>query len=79
MVHADSEHPPRPLCGERSRFVSRSKPEGARVRRRVDVCKRGGLHARILRTCSRSPEQQCQERQVDELQAGIEPSLAVLP
>ncbi|MEJ8429188.1 hypothetical protein WKH94_04365, partial [Xanthomonas oryzae pv. oryzae] len=27
-----------------------------------------------LRTCSRSPEQQCQERQVDELQAGIEPS-----
>ncbi|AXM32855.1 hypothetical protein BRN52_15125 [Xanthomonas oryzae pv. oryzae] len=48
MVHADSEHPPRPPCGERSRFVSRSKPEGARVRRRVDVCKRGGLHARIL-------------------------------
>ncbi|WP_425528559.1 IS701 family transposase [Xanthomonas oryzae] len=32
-----------------------------------------------LRTCSRSPEQQCQERQMDELQAGIEPSLAVLP
>ncbi|PUE98540.1 hypothetical protein C7T79_00145 [Xanthomonas oryzae pv. oryzicola] len=48
MVHADSEHPPRPPCGERSRFVSRSKPEGARVRRRVDVCQRGGLHARIL-------------------------------
>ncbi|RBE98841.1 hypothetical protein BRM91_05600 [Xanthomonas oryzae pv. oryzae] len=34
---------------------------------------------RFLRACSRSPEQQCQERQVDELQAGIEPSLAVLP
>ncbi len=35
--------------------------------------------AQMLRTCSRSPEQQCQERQMDELQAGIEPSLAVLP
>ncbi len=31
-----------------------------------------------LRTCSRSSEQQRQECQVDELQAGIEPALAVL-
>ena len=30
-----------------------------------------------LRTCSRSSEQQRQECQVDELQAGIEPALAV--
>ncbi|MGX8280539.1 helix-turn-helix domain-containing protein [Xanthomonas oryzae pv. oryzae] len=42
------------------------------------ACKRYRAR-RQLRTCSRSPEQQCQERQVDELQAGIEPSLAVLP
>ena len=32
-----------------------------------------------LRTCSRSPEQQNQESQVDELQAGVEQPLAVLP
>lgn len=32
-----------------------------------------------LRTCSRSSEQQSQESQVDELQAGVELSLAVLP
>lgn len=32
-----------------------------------------------LRTCSRSPEQHRQERQVDELQAGVEPSFAVFP
>ncbi|PDM34294.1 hypothetical protein CQW50_11390 [Xanthomonas vasicola pv. vasculorum] len=32
---------------------------------------------RRLRICSRSPEQQCQERKMDELQAGIESSLAV--
>ncbi|QBG84308.1 hypothetical protein EYR27_10970 [Xanthomonas oryzae] len=29
MVHADSEHRPRPPGGERSRFVSRSKAERA--------------------------------------------------
>ena len=33
----------------------------------------------FLRTCSRSSEQQSQERQVDELQTGVELSLAVLP
>ena len=32
-----------------------------------------------VRTCSRSSEQQSQERQVDELQTGVELSLAVLP
>ena len=32
-----------------------------------------------LRTCSRSPEQQNQESQVDELHAGVEQPLAVLP
>ena len=32
-----------------------------------------------VRTCLRSPEQQSQKSQVDELQAGVEPSLAVLP
>ena len=33
----------------------------------------------VLRTCSKSPEQKAQECQVDELQAGVEPALAVLP
>ena len=32
-----------------------------------------------LRTCSRSPEQHRPERQVEELQAGVEPSFAVFP
>ena len=32
-----------------------------------------------LRTCSKSPEQKAQECQVDELQAGVEQPLAVLP
>ena len=33
----------------------------------------------VLRACSRSSEQHRQECQVNELQAGVEPSLAVLP
>ncbi len=32
-----------------------------------------------LRACSQFPEQQCQERQMDELQTGINLTLAVLP
>jgi hypothetical protein len=32
-----------------------------------------------LRTCSKSPKQESQEGQMNELQAGIEQSLAVLP
>ena len=39
-----------------------------------------GPHASFeLRTCSKSFEQECQKCQVDKLQAGIEPALAVLP
>ena len=38
-----------------------------------------GRRSPQLRTCSRSPEQQNQESQVDELQAGVEFSLAVFP
>ncbi|NRT54743.1 putative NAD/FAD-dependent oxidoreductase, partial [Leptothrix sp. C29] len=32
-----------------------------------------------LRACSRSPEEQGQKGEMDELQAGVEPALAVLP
>jgi H+-translocating NAD(P) transhydrogenase subunit beta len=33
----------------------------------------------VVRTCSRSSEQHREEGQVNELQAGVEPSLAILP
>ena len=34
---------------------------------------------RFVRTCSRSSKQKCQESEMDELQTGIEMSLAVFP
>jgi hypothetical protein len=44
------------------------------------VVKKGpGKLSAQLRTCSKSPKQESQEGQMNELQAGIEQSLAVLP
>ncbi len=69
---APADLPIRP-CGQALRdFMYRD-------RRMCAIAHRSCAGPTALRTCSRSPEQQCQERQVDELQAGIEPSLAVLP
>ena len=46
---------------------------------KIDLAQRQVSETITLRTCSRSSEQQSQERQVDELQTGVELSLAVLP
>ena len=40
---------------------------------------RGGNPTDVLKTCSRSPNQQGQEREVNKLQVGVELSLAIFP
>ncbi|WP_218617133.1 hypothetical protein, partial [Xanthomonas oryzae] len=82
-----SKKPTRPwTCGAPCDQFCRLPPAALRVVLHADdkkttttsscwLMRTHALKAHFLRTCSRSPEQQCQERQVEELQAGIESPL----
>lgn len=57
-------------------FICGATVDQTQVQGSARMCRRPSS---ALRTCSRSFEQQRQECQVDELQAGVELALAVLP